>query len=218
MIKKIILLLFSILLGSIFVGLYYISKQNTINTLPNIPTTQFSIDKAPKASLQGTISQISGTVLWQSRAEDQPLPVTTIPELQQGEKIATQNDGKVTIQFGKTIVITASSNTVLNFIQTLPVDIVIAQNGESATYENSGNTFPISVRTAGLLTNLTQGKIIVAFDKNTSLVIIKVLQGSSEAAWNDGDNNTHLVTIEQGKQFEFNTDTEITNLVPMQQQ
>lgn len=208
--KTILLFIFSFFLGIILVlgyNLLFPGKKSAPVLLPISPTitTKFSLEEAPDKSLRGTIISYSGIVDWQSRTATQPAKLTELKTIQQGEALTTGDDGKVTLQIPGVASISALPNSTINFIQTLPENLVIEQNSGSASYRSDGKT-PISIRSFDLLTIVQNGMVTVSVDKNQHISTVTVQKGSVTEGFNDTQNLSNVITVAEGYQFIFNND------------
>jgi hypothetical protein len=207
---KIILFIFSVLIGSLIIITAYLwsAPRDSQILKPFFPKTLFSIENAPSQSLVGKVASISGNVAWQSRTASFSTLINSPVILQQGEKVNTQDNGKVTINFPQTITITASANTQLNFIQTLTANFVVDQAQGRSTYVKNG-TVPISVRALDLLINVETGTCSISVDKDTASIVVAVSSGSAVVAFNDTNNVTNILTINKGEEYLFNNNTKL---------
>ncbi|SRR5258708_3819520 len=215
--KKILFFLVSVIIGIVVVfGYTQLSlhsntngKKQSVNS-----ATKFSLINPPSQSLRGTIASISGEVAWQSRIATEPAKISAPQMLQQGENIVTGDTGTVTVQFTSSGTITLAPQTELDIIQTLPVNFVFAQNKGTATYSING-TIPISIRSLHVLLSLQPGNIVITTDKQNSLVTAAVYTGSIQAAFNDIDYMSHVMTVTNGNTLIFHDDTRKPHIVPL---
>lgn len=210
MMKNISLLIISILIGitTITISYLWIAPRNSQILKPFFPKTLFSVENAPSQSLSGKTTSLSGNVSWQSRTARFATLINSPIKLQQGEEIDTQNNGNATIDFPKIGTITIFPNTQVNFIQTLPANFVIEQKQGLSEYYKNGN-IPISIRSLDLLINLEKGSIIVSVDKNTSDITVTVNSGSVTVAFNDTNNNTNILNINEREKYSFNNNSKL---------
>ena len=205
--KKIILFLISILIGITLTIAY--TKLTTAKQIQqikkaSIKVSQFSIQTAPKQSLKGDIISLIGDVQWQSRVATQASKITQPQSIQQGENIVTGINGRTTIQFPSVAIITIPTNTEVDFVQTLPADIVMNQSHGTAQYEKQGTT-SLSVRSFHLLMQV-DGEAAITTDSTYDTVIANVLKGSVIAAFDDQQNVSNVVTIYAGNKYVFDDD------------
>ena len=80
------------------------------------------------------------------------------------------------MDFPQAVTITASSNTQINFIQTLPANFVVEQKKGLSMYDKSGD-IPVSVRALDLLINIEKGTCTISVDKDTSDIIVTANPG-----------------------------------------
>ncbi len=208
--KSVLIFVFSVLIGfsAVIVCLYPISTQN--NKTSNLPTikTKFSLENAPGESLKGNIASFSGMVNWQSRTATIPAQLKGLQPVQQGEEINTGKDGQVTIQIPNATSFSLLSNSDINLIQTLPADIVISQNQGIVDYARLG-TIPVSIHTLDLLVQIDNGESVIAADKAKQIITVLVEKGSITAAYNNSQNISTLVPVQEGKKFIFHNDTKV---------
>lgn len=210
--KHLLLFFLSILIGIIVVVGYrtwFINTNITLSKTFNksvISTIKFSLENAPSQSLQGRIASLSGNVQWQSRTAAQSVPLTMPRFMQQGEAVSTGDDGKILIKFPGFVTVNLLQDAVLNFIQTLPANLVFEQNSGIVSYTKEGAA-PVSIRTFGLLTTMKQGIVIMVVKSTKENTAITVQKGSVIEGFNDTQNISNVVTINEGNQFVFNNDT-----------
>ena len=202
MFKNIFLFLLSFLLTFIIVVLAFLwdAPRNSEILKPFFPKTLFSIENSPKDSLTGEVSSISGSVAWQSRSSNYATLIDSNIKLQQGEEVLTHDNGKSVVTFPEVGTFTLFPNTQLSFIQTLPVNFVIEEDQGLATYDKTSDK-KLSVRALDLLININSGTTTISVDKDTTDIIVSVNSGSASAAFNDTDNQTNIITLEEGKKF-----------------
>jgi hypothetical protein len=210
MIKNIFLLFISALIGitAVTLGYLWVAPRDSQVLKPFFPKTLFSIENAPSKSLSGKVVSFSGNVSWQSRTVEYATLITSSVKLQQGDEVNVQNNAKAVMDFPQAVTITASSNTQINFIQTLPANFVVEQKQGLSMYDKSGD-IPVSVRALDLLINIEKGTCTISVDKDTSDIIVTANSGSVVVAFNDTGNNTNILTINQNKEYLFNNDTKL---------
>jgi hypothetical protein len=208
MIKNIISLIISIAVGALIIilGFLWLSPRDTQIIKIILPKSLFSLETAPTKSLVGQISSLSGKVAWQSRVAPVAILIDTPIKLQQGEEVDTYENGSAGINFPKFGTISLSPNTQVNLIQTLPENFVIDQKQGTAVYVKTGET-PVSVVSLDLLININSGESTVSIDKDTLEITVTVKTGSSTVAFNDADNSTNVVTIDNGNKYTFDENT-----------
>jgi hypothetical protein len=207
-VKNILLFLIFTVIGGVATFLYFtkIPRQNfpknETGPTPTSLSPTYSLDKAPSETIIGQVLVASGDVKWQGRTATEAAELIMPKNLQQGESIATGNDGKTNIQFNETI-INILPNTQINIIQTLPVNFVMEQNSGSAEYSNNG-TNPLTVRSQKLILDLGSGRISIAVNEKISTVTVKVINGNVTCAFNGSTGATNVKTINEKYQFVFN--------------
>lgn len=171
----------------------------------------FSVEIAPNQSLRGTIATSSGTILWQSRIATEPAVLNRTIPLQQGEVLETKSDGRMTINFDKSVTLMLSKNTQLNLAQTLPTNLVFVQPRGTITYTKMTRS-PISIKSLHILCNQVSGKMSVTVDDIGGTVTVDVASGSAKAAFNDTDAVTQVVAVNEGEQLVYDDETRTTTV------
>lgn len=197
------------LIGAFGYSYWKTNKVSTTNKSDKKKPT-FSIEKAPKNSVKGTIESLSGSVKWESRTATAPSEIIKPVTIQQGEILETGEDGKVTIIFPDITSITLSSQSKISITQTLPANFVFDQKEGSVAYEKTGQT-PISIRALHLLTTLNTGKLTLTIDKESAEITIVVKKGSATVGFNNLENISTVINIEEGEEFIYNDDTRETS-------
>lgn len=169
-------------------------------------STQFSLEKAPKQSLQGQIASLSGVVLWQSRTATEGAKLLSPRILQQGENLETKDNGSVTFTFPHLGTISLQPKTKLEIIQTLPVNPVFTQDNGTATYNKSGD-LPLSIKSLHLLIMPKTGMLTVTTSEKLKTVRVSLANGSAEAAYEDTDNNTQTVMLKSDETLVYADDS-----------
>lgn len=211
-IKNIILFLVPFLISTLVVIIYFklTNKISTI-TLPQVPSisfsdlikfSRFSLDKAPSNSLVGVITSMSGEVLYESRMATESAIITKSQEIQQGEGVTTGDGGKLTINLKDAVEINLEGNSGVNIIQTLPANLVFKQTLGSVYYKKLG-IYTVSIRVGHLLIE-NKGEIKISFTKNSPITTVTVINGSATIAYNNLNNTSKVVNLEEGQNLQFN--------------
>lgn len=181
--------------------------QNPLKTAKSVST--FSIDAAPSQSLKGSIVSRSGTLFWESRIATEPAPLNDNVQIQQGERLITQDKSNTSIRFDHVGSITLSENTDVSFIQTLPIDCVIEQKKGTVTYKKEG-VIPLSIRIrSAIITNIS-GTVQITMTEGDSIILISTIQGTAQIGFNDLDFVSHVFTLREGQVYEYNSDERTT--------
>lgn len=192
--------------GLALAGYFLYPKLDTNSKPKQINTSQFSLTKAPSQSLKGKIIDYSGEVFYQSRTATQAAELTNFNlVVQQGEDYLTKEDSGLSLLFPNHIQLELAENTELKIIQTLPQATVFSQLNGEVEYQTLGE-YPLSVRTAYLLTELN-GNILITRDSENSLVEIEVKSGQARLGYNDLNYQSHTLNLSAGEIFIFNYDT-----------
>ena len=210
MIKNIFLLIISIVLGILIIvlGFLWISPRNSQVLKIILPQSLFSLENAPTDSLVGEVASMSGKVAWQSRIAPVAILINSPIKLQQGEEVDTYEDGNATLNFPQFAVITASSNTQIGFIQTLPEDFVVEQKQGLADYNKTGKN-PVSIVALDLLINIDSGESTILVDNGNQNVTVTVNTGSVTVAFDNNENNTNVLSVKSGNEYIFNDNTKM---------
>jgi len=189
-------------------GFTYWHMQNSSSAVGSSTavTTNFSLAKAPSESLKGTVASMSGTVTWLSRAATKPVQIHASHTIQQGETVSTGKNGEAVVTINNEAAISLSHNTDVNFIQLLPINLVLVQNDGAVTYQNSIQA-PISVRSFDLLTLLTQGIVVISADQENKMVTITVQKGVATEGYKDVKGDSKVITLNAGEHFAFDDTT-----------
>lgn len=188
-------------------------SQDTFHT-PIAQEHEFSIKDAPSKSLKAAIKSFSGEALWESRIATQPAQLTHTILIQQGEKLSTGKDGKITLSFTAADDITINPDSDLSIVQTLPSHIVLEQTHGTVNYANSDDS-TLSIRTLHILTIVTQATMTIAVDDSTHDIVISVEKGNVTLAYNNKDNISTLINLSQGKRYNYNDDDRDGNIENM---
>lgn len=176
--------------------------------------TKFSLEKAPSAALYGLITSLSGNVGWESRVATEPARITVPQKIGQGEALETKEGGRVTVAFPNIGTVTLLPKTYVGIIQTLPVQVVLAQTKGDAIYRKEG-AIPLSVTANNLLVKINSGQVSIAIDDTLPLITGDIAAGASATlAYVDTNDQSTVATVENGEGFTFNTRTKRLRIVP----
>jgi len=184
--------------------------KNILSPVSN-QDSPFSMINAPKNSINGQITSISGSVSWQSRVSILPLVIKKPIEVQQGESLITDKDGKVNVVFKNYAELNISSKSNISFIQTLPYNFVFGQNDGVVDYKQVGET-PISIRALHLIAKMDSGELLITVDKDNQKVNLKVIKGSMTVAFNDVDTISQVIKVNSGQELIYNDKSRETAL------
>lgn len=218
--KKYLILLF-LFLGSISMGIgVFLWQHNTesaqellITPIQKNPiATAFSLEQAPMNALKGTVMGRAGDVYWESRVATEPALLQGNIHIQQGERIIASESGSVTITFPPAGSIEMYPLSVVDIIQTLPVNVVFMQRKGSIHYTVFGSS-PISVRSYYLLVTSESGKFNVTVPENDMHVVVEVLDGQVRAAFNSLDFITQTITVYSGQTLYYSDITRTAEIL-----
>ncbi len=171
----------------------------------------FSLDNPPSDSLIGNIATMSGIIDWQSRAATEPAKLHTPVQIEQGELLQTEDTGAATVQFTNCCSLIVSPDTQVNFVQTLPANVVIGQPSGTVEYSVT-NSIPLAVRSLDLLININTGNVIFSVSKTQPFISVYVKKGSMQASFNDLNYNSTVIPVTAGETFYFNDTTREENI------
>lgn len=213
MMKRILLFILFFLIGCFSViGYAYIYQQKAFFS-PSTPkiTTKFSLANAPSESLKGNIASMSGTVNWLSRTASSSVRIEKPQTIQQGEELTTGKNGNAAVVIQNAEAIILSPNTDINFIQLLPINLVLEQNSGTVTYQNTGQN-ALSVDTQNLITGIDRGTAEIVIDKKTNSITVTVEKGVVTEGYEDSSDTSNVVSVAAGQQFIFD-DTALAGTV-----
>ena len=211
--KAVLIFLVFFLFGIALVLSYrYWNQQMPIFTNPKPAiTTKFSLEKAPRESLQGNIATMSGTVAWLSRTAAKPEQLKKPRLIQQGEELSTGANGNAVIFIKNDTLVQVSPNTHISIIQLLPQNFVFDQDKGMVRYQNTWQV-PVSVKSYDVITMITKGIVTIAVDQKKKTVSVVVEKGTVREGFEDSQNNSTVVTVEAGQTFLFDETTKIGTL------
>lgn len=207
--KSLLIFLLFLVFGCVLVvGYEYWKYEQNFFINPNSPiTTKFSLSNAPTESLKGNIATMSGTVTWLSRTAKNPVNLISLRSVQQGEELGTGKNGKVSILINNAAAVIMSPNSDVNFIQMLPINLVMSQDKGTVIYQNTGQN-AMTVNTLDLITAVNRAWTVISVDPTTKTVTITVQRGSVTEGYEDSQNNSNVVTVNAGQQFVFDDTTQ----------
>ena len=166
----------------------------------------FSLDVAPSQSLKGTAFPLKDEVFWQSRIATVPAKISKPKQIQQGEEIVTKDQGQASVTFKDMLDLFILPKTEVDFVQTLPENIVINQNSGSVQYSKLGES-PVSIRSLSLLVTILKGEVTISVDENQTFVTAEINKGSISVGYNDSRQITQTFNVSEGKRLIFNNYT-----------
>ncbi|MBI4225737.1 hypothetical protein HY612_01355 [Candidatus Roizmanbacteria bacterium] len=207
--KDLVLFIISLVLGIGIVFGYSILKTQNIPQKPVIskksPASTFSIDTPPSKSLKGSIASRSGTLLWESRIASSPGKLEDTIQIQQGERLITEDKSSATVNFAQVGSFELSENSDLSLIQTLPVDLVVEQKKGKIKYTVNGTT-PLSIKIRSALITKRSGIIDIALANDDPIITIATIQGTAQIGFNDLDYISQVFTLREGQIYEYDSD------------
>lgn len=211
--KNLVLLVISFLIG---VGAVFafslINKQNNPPKQSADKKTSepnFKIESPPSESLKGLIASRSGTLLWESRIATAPAEIGDNIQIQQGERLISEQNSKVTVNFDQAGFFELSENSDLAFIQTLPAELVVEQKKGKIRYTVNGK-FPLSIKIRNALISKKSGVIEIALTEDDPAILISTIRKTAVIGFNDSDNISQLFNLREGQIYEYNSEERTT--------
>lgn len=209
---------FGFLVGVIIIlGYFTLSNLTSWAHIPNVPNKtndtnksnesnliNFSIDKAPKDTLIGQMTDLKGVVSFESRVATAPATIKEPVDVHQGEIIKIGEKGSATIVFENELTLKLSDLADLSFAQTLPTNIVLNQKDGQVDYQKVGEV-PVSIRVLQSLLTIENGEVIIGVDTDNNQVIINIKKGGATIGFNDIDNISTVVPLHEGKKYLFDS-------------
>jgi hypothetical protein len=209
--KYVILFLASSII--IFAIVFGLSKMKDKESTAIPSTTQvitqknsaFSLENAPKESLKGKITTMTGEIGWQGRTATEEAKLSSPITIQQGEKLESGEKSNLSLLISDACSVEFWENTEIEIIQTLPTNIVFSQTKGTGEYIKVGN-YPVSIRVMNLLADV-DGDVIISINPKKPYVTINTKSGKVTAAYNDSKLVSHEVALIKGQTFTFNYGT-----------
>lgn len=208
--RTLIVFIAAVLIGIISFALYNnLTQRPVVQEIiekPSLSGSPFSVLTPPLESLKAKVSSFTGKVKWQSRIATEAAEVKSLKEIQQGEQIETKENGSLIVEFPNVWRINISPNSKLDFAQSLPANLVIAQKDGRAQYQKLGENI-LSVRAMHLLIEQISGDMVITIDKDSAQVFINVKKGSATLAYNDDQNVSQVIQVKTGQRLSFDDKT-----------
>lgn len=194
-------------------GYFFWKKEKATVVTKIVPMEErFSIEPPPKQSRKGTVVSASGQILWQSRIATIAAEIKDIKKIQQGELLGTGKESAVSVVFNDGANINLSSDSEIEFLQTLPVNFVFRQNKGEINYVKKGS-IPLSIRSLHLLMTFTDGEYLLNTDVDKHRLELTVEKGLVKVAYNNLQYETQSAEINEGKKFVFNDDGRVGEII-----
>jgi hypothetical protein len=107
--------------------------------------------------------------------------------------------------------VTLLPKTNINLEQTLPDNFVFSQSTGSVQYTNATDK-ALGVRSHHILVQTNKGSFTLTVKEDSPFINVNVKEGTAEAAFNDTENVSQLVTIPAGKELFFDDDKRTVEL------
>jgi len=205
--KNFVLFIIFFFIGLIGISGCFVWKNNEQPiSSPRQPTAKqekmFDVAIPPGESRKGKITLMSGNIKWESRTATGAATIDKPVTIQQGESLATDDDGKVTVNFESGESLALLPETEVAIIQTLPINFVYSQTKGTASYGT--NASPVSVRCEHLIVRIDKGSITIMIDEDElTIITISVGKGKAAVGFNDLDNLSHVVNLDEGQKYIF---------------
>lgn len=157
----------------------------------------------PKGAIQAQVATISGDVKKEGRNDTDFKSIQNPTTLLEGEAITTTL-GSSDISFPHIITLTLGDNTELDYLNGLPNALVVRQPNGTITYTTSNPIKPFSIRSLGLMIQITdKSTVTVTTDASSQTILVRVTTGAVTLAYSDINNNTKVEKIAQRHQALF---------------
>lgn len=182
------------------------SNKTNVSNLHN-----FSIDTAPKDTLVGKMTSLSGDVSFESRVATAPASISNPVDVHQGEVIKIGEKGSANIVFEGTLSLSLAAKSDLSFSQTLPSNMVLFQKDGQIDYKKTGEA-PVSIRLLQSLVKINEGELLIGIDTDTNSAVINVKKGGATIGFNDVSNISTVVDLNEGKKYLFDSEARTLTL------
>jgi hypothetical protein len=208
MIKNLYLFFIFLFIGIGIAFGYSVWKKEKVTIVQKISPQEekFSIESPPKQSQKGVVASMSGQILWQSRIAAEPAEIKDLKQVQQAELLATGKESNISINFKDVVTITLSSESEIEFVQTLPINFVFRQNKGEINYLKKG-MIPLSIRSFHLLMTFSDGEYLLNTNFDDHTLELTVKKGLVKAAYNNIQYETQTADIKEGEKFIFEDDS-----------
>jgi len=149
----------------------------------------------PLLASEGKISSLSGVVRKFGRDDDDFHTIENGVILQ-GERLRTEKDSRVTVDFESAQIILDGESEV-GFVDTIPSEFLIKQVSGKVVYKakKTGNT--VSIRDNIILVSLSSGQVTIANDNDRNRIKISI-NGEVKVAFVNKDNKTKVWDFRKG--------------------
>ncbi len=206
--KQVFIFVFFFVLGISAALAYHLSGSSPVLHSPISFITNkkeypaFSIVEAPSQALKANISNVTGDIQFESRVATKPAALGDQKTITQGERIIANENASAVLTFTDILSVRVSKNTELSVIQTLPSSLVFAQPSGTAEYVSTGKS-PVSVRTHNVAVLMKDGSLVIDVDQETGYITFTLSKGKATLAYNDSDNESTVVTIDEKQSYIF---------------
>lgn len=173
--------------------------------------TNYKMD-VPSQSLTGTVISPFGTVERIPRTSEEYKIILENDQILEAEKIKTNSDGSVKINFPTNIFITINPQTELTFLSTSPANFLVKQDKGVVIYQTDDATKSISVRALHALMSVNNGAASVTVDPEDNEIVFQVTDGSGVFGYIDTDNKTQTVEVTENTTLTFNDEARTREL------
>src|ERR1035437_10299896 len=167
----------------------------------------------PQEAVQAMVTNISGKVEKEGRNDTSFHDILKPTTLVEGESLIATDSGSVSVQFNNIAVLSLATNTELDYLNGLPNALVVRQPRGTIAYDTSLNIKPFSIRSLGLLTQLTsQAKATIITNTTEQTVYVTVIKGTVTLAYSDQNNNTQVEKLNKGQKALFDNNASTLTL------
>ncbi len=197
---KVMYIVLFVLVFCLFFIIPFALRANQVHPItfvtPTINDYQFVSPPPPSQAMIGQISNIIGNVIKAERYTSATSSAVNNSPLLQCENLKTGQNSQVTLTLMSQLSATLEQNAALSLTNSLLPNILITQTDGQVIYQIASSS--ASIRTLHLLIRPALGRFEVTKNDNDILLI-----GSGQAAYEDRNNTTHLITLREDRRFYF---------------
>ena len=209
MLKKIfriftIFIICALLGAGVIIGYRY-WQVGKLAQLPFIPQPVTFTLKAPERSLTATLTTISGMITKSPRGSTESAAIYNSTTIIQGDGITSDATSSALINFENGTQILVGKKANLQFINTIPEEMLLWQQDGFAKYQATPSAAPITVRSLSLLTTISSGSATIQVNEpRGNIITITTNDSPITVAYQDKDSNTHIINIPTNSTATYN--------------
>lgn len=186
------------LTGAVGILGFRVWQVKRVRDIPFSPRPSSFVLNLPSESLAGRLISVKGKVEKEPREKDKFEEVGVGEEVLQGEKLATGEKSRATVEFPDFIRISLAADSEVDFVSLLPSNFLVHQTLGEVNWKVLQENEPVSVRSLHVLFTFPSGesKVVVEGEK----IEVKVLSGEAKFALVNLDNKTHVWELKSGQE------------------